>query len=100
MRTTWVRLRASLTDDEIEDEARRLCRTEGMDPDAKVAHSYGEDFTGEEWARFQPRTDMYRQLVSPFWRVYRGRAAIELCRRLRDVKVEGNVVAFRPRVRN
>jgi hypothetical protein len=98
MKTTWVDLRMSLTEAEIEARARELCESEGIDPNTSIRHSYGDDFTPDEWTRFQPQGGMYDLKVSPWWRLYRSRAAIELCRQYKDVLSHGdNVVPFRRR---
>jgi hypothetical protein len=94
-----ARARSRGTNDEIEAKARALCADDGLDPGQNVTYAYGDDFTIQEWEyRWTSNTAISGQpVVSPMWRLYRARAAVELARLQKVVKYSGNVVPFRRR---
>ena len=94
-----ARATARITNDEIDAKAKALCADDGLDPDQDVTHAYGDDFTVQEW-KYRWTSNMAvsgRPVVSPIWRLYRARAAVELSRRREVVVYSGNVVPFRRR---
>src|SRR5829696_5088328 len=92
-----ARATSRATDDEI--EAKALCADDSLDPGQNVTHAYGDDFTVQEWEyRWTSNTAISAQpVVSPMWRLYRARAAVELARLQKVVEYSGNVVPFRRR---
>jgi hypothetical protein len=87
------------TNAEIEAKAKDLCAADGHDPEHAVAHAYGDDFTILEWEyRWSSNAAIVSEpVVSPIWRTYRARAAIELSRAERPIRPSGTVIPFRRR---
>ena len=90
---------ADIMDSQIRARAKALCVDDGFDPDLRVTHAYGDDFTAQEWKYWWTSNTAIsgQPVASPMWRLYRARAVIELLRLQKVIEYSGNVVPLRRR---
>ncbi|WP_114947369.1 hypothetical protein [Microvirga calopogonii] len=88
---------SGIMDSQIRARAKALCVDDGFDPDLIVTHTYGDDFTAQEWDDWWTSSPdvPFQEVVSPMWRLYRAHAFMELAQLQKVIETSDNVVFLR-----